>query len=592
MTKHIIKEVSMQSKQYYDPWFQVSMKAKQASMAEWLFETADQYPDQLALYYQNNIFSYKDLKCKILESANILNSLNLNSDSIINICLPNIPQTIFIFYAANLLGINVSMIHPLSPPKEIFRIMNQTSSNCLFITDLYLEKYQEAIQELIGKQDQRFQIISCSPGDELRPPLKQLYQIKNYKVDRALKNISATEKWKNLQKIDTSKKELQADKFAPMNSSSIYLQSGGTSGEAKAIELKDSQFNALAIQTEQILRNSEDTFIREDHTMITVLPLFHGFGLCMGMHAPLVNGISCILIPQFSPEAIAKVIKKHRPGSLAAVPTLLEGLLHNENLAKQDLSSIKSVFCGGDTLNLELKERFDKFLEDRFSGAKIREGYGLTETVTVCSVSPYLKNKAGSVGLPLANVEMKIIDLKSGETLGPNQDGEICISGDIIMEGYLNDPEATDLTIKSDQNGKKWVHSGDLGYFDQDGYYYFKQRIKRIIKVSGIPILPSEIENILMTLPELKAVAAFSIAHTYKVHALQLAVVLQNNSKIQPSEVENKIRQLIKENFLPHANPEKIHFVDELPKTKVGKIDINKLESIYSDEISDSRSKG
>ena len=267
----------------------------------------------------------------------------------------------------------------------------------------------------------------------------------------------------------------------------VYLHSGGTTGSPKTIELSSHNFNVLAIQGPQIIGFDLEKFdpTQTDFSIVSILPMFHGFGLCMGIHTILANGMRSILVPQFSPDKLAEVIRKEHPSMIAAVPTLLEGIMKSGKLADADLSCLKAVFCGGDSLPSELKNRFDDFIKSRGADCQVREGYGLTETVTVCAVNHVHSNRAGTVGIPLADMMMKVVEPGTQTMLPAGQDGEFCIAGPTVMIGYLNDEEATNTTVQTHEDGLRWVHTGDYGFMDEDGFFHFKQRIKRILKEIG-----------------------------------------------------------------------------------------------------------
>ena len=311
--------------------------------------------------------------------------------------------------------------------------------------------------------------------------------------------------------------------------------------------------------------------------MATILPLFHGFGLCMGMHTMMVNGITAILVPVFSAESLAALLRREKPNFIAAVPTLLEGIMKNPKLRRTDLSYLKGVFCGGDTLTEELKNRFDAFLADHGCTASVREGYGLTETVTVCAVNPIRNNRPGTVGIPLADMIMKIVEPGGWEEQPSGSPGEICVTGPTVMLGYLNDPEATAQAVRTHPDGRSWVHTGDFGFMDEDGYIHFRQRIKRIIKVSGIPVFPSQIEDVIARVPGVREVSAIGVPHPYKMQVVKVFVVPEQG--VAPdAALTARIRKTCEEQMIRHAVPASVEYRSALPRTKVGKVDTVALE--------------
>ena len=323
----------------------------------------------------------------------------------------------------------------------------------------------------------------------------------------------------------------------------------------------------------------DDRFEPKGLAMVAILPLFHGFGLCMGMHTMLLNGMRCILVPQFAPEILADIIVREKPSFIAAVPTLYEGILKSKKLQKADLSCLKAVFCGGDSLSGSLKERFESFVRNHNGDVQLREGYGLTETVTVCAVNPMLDARENTIGLPLADIQMKVVEPGTTNEVAVGQDGEFCIQGPTVMLGYLNDLEATAETIKQHVDGLSWVHTGDFGFMDEDGFFHFKQRIKRIIKVSGIPVFPSQIEDIISAIPGVRLVCAIGIPHPYKMQVVKVFIV-PDDEITDLDTLRSQIIERCEVSLIQYAVPKEIEFRNSLPKTKVGKIDFVSLERI------------
>jgi len=226
-----------------------------------------------------------------------------------------------------------------------------------------------------------------------------------------------------------------------------------------------------------------------------------------------------------------------------------------------------------------LLNRFDKVMMDNSSQARLLEGYGLTEVVTVCAVNILSENQLMSVGQPLPGIDIAIVDVESRAFLENDMQGEIVVSGDTMMNGYLMDKKATKAAFLIDDSKKKWILTGDYGFIDSFGYLHFKQRLKRIIKVLGIPVMPSEIENLLMNLDEIKEVAAIGIPDPEKGSVIRLFIVL--NKEIEKKYGDEGYINLIKTEISNYAIPKDIIYLDVLPKTVIGKIDTNKLEAEY-----------
>lgn len=556
----------------YDSWFKPSMSYPELTLYETVARTANRFPDHPALSFMGRKITYSELMSEIDQAAAGLEADGFSTGQVMTICLPNIPQAVIVFYAVNRLGGICNMVHPLTPPDELSHYIRTTGSDYLTILDAFLFKHHDILSHSRIRQ-----VYVCSVMDYLSPLLKVGFYLKSGRKIKAVPQRTLYKRWKIMMN-GLEPRPYQRRRGA--HDCAVYLHSGGTTGSPKTIMLSSYNFNVLAAQGPQIVGIRDlDNFNPLGLSMVTILPLFHGFGLCMGMHTMMAIGLMAILVPQFSPDILADVIIKERPSYIAAVPTLFEGMLKNEKLKKADLSCLTAVFCGGDTLPSELKRRFDSFLRERGSQCTLREGYGLTETVTVCAVNPMTGARENSIGLPLADVLMKVIRPGSFETADPNEDGEFCIHAPTVMLGYLDDPEATDETIRLHPDGRKWVHTGDYGTMGPDGYFYFKQRIKRIVKVSGIQVFPSQIEDEISKVAGVRMACAIGVPHPYQMQAIKAFVVPDD-----PAADQNSLRQAIlrhcEQTMLKYAIPREIEFCDDLPRTKVGKVDFVALERI------------
>jgi len=305
--------------------------------------------------------------------------------------------------------------------------------------------------------------------------------------------------------------------------------------------------------------------------------MFHGFGLGISIHTVLAQGARCILVPRFTPRTYAELIAKHKPNFIAGVPTLYEALLRLDGLEKLDLSCLKGVFSGGDSLTVELKKRFDKFLKDHKATIEVREGYGTTECVTASCLTPYHMSREGSIGIPFPDTYYKIVKVGTTEELPYGQEGEICLAGPSVMIEYCNQPEETANTLRKHADGLTWVHTGDLGTMDADGFIYFRQRIKRMIVTAGYNVYPSQMENILDAHESVHVSCVIGVRDPYKMQKVKAFIVLKPG--IEPSEeVKQAILDYCAKHVAKYALPYDIEFRPELPKTLVGKVAYRILE--------------
>ena len=556
-----------------------SLEYPNGAMYEEVYKAAKKKPDVSAYEFQGRKTKYRDFVRKIERTAASFSAIGIKTGDRVTICMPNTPQAVDSFYALNRIGAVPAMIHPLSAVEEIEFYLTETKSKAIVTLDIFYEKIRKAAE----LADLPVTIIVASIKDELPFPKNMLYPltVKNKPaIDRRTEN---TIKWAEF--IREGKKLTQLpERNARFDDDAVILFSGGTTGKTKGILLTNMNINALALQT-----GAAAGFSLDGLRMLSVMPLFHGFGLGIGIHTPLIHGGPCILVPQFSVMTYADLIKKEKPNVLPGVPTLFEALLRTRGLQGFDMSFIRGMFCGGDSLSIELKRKVDAFLREHNASIQIREGYGTTECVTASCLTPYDYYKEGSIGVPFPDTYYKIVKPGTNEKLPPNHDGEICISGPSVMKGYLDNPEETAETLRNHGDGRIWLHTGDLGMMDEEGFIYFKQRLKRIIIVSGFNVYPSQVENAIDVHPDVMYSCAVGVPDEYKMHKVKAFVVLR--SGVEP---DDRIREEILENcrrkVFRYAVPYEIEFRDELPKTLVGKVAYRVLEEEINETLKTSRS--
>ena len=349
------------------------------------------------------------------------------------------------------------------------------------------------------------------------------------------------------------------------------MYSGGTTGAPKAVLLSNLNINAESICDGTVIRQ-----IVPGATVLSILPLFHCFGLGVCIHTPLCKGMGCILIPAFSHKQFGDIIRKNEPNFIVGVPTLFEALV-NTKLRSDDLRSVTAVICGGDALTQTLRDKVNECLESHGSSAKIRVGYGLTEGSGAVCLSPEHTFADGIIGAPMPDTDFKIIKNDTFKRLPVGQEGEICISGPLVMMGYLGDDAETAQAIRLHDDGKIWLHTGDIGYLGEDGLIYFAQRLKRIIISSGYNIYPTHLESIINSHEAVLTSTVIGIDHHYKGQVPKAFIVLKPGYR-PGKRLEREIRELLERNVPIYALPAAYEFRDKLPHTKVGKVAFRELE--------------
>ena len=534
---------------------------------------AKKYPDNVAFDFMGASTTYKKMLQDIEQCAKALRTIGVREGDAVTIALPNCPQAIQCFYAVNRVGAIANMIHPLSSEKEIEFYLNESGS----VTVITLDQFYGKI-EAIRQNTKVVNVVLASIKDELSPMIKAGYMLTQGRKMEKIPEDAPVIRWADFLKLGNAcfwNYTVQRSAEDP----AVVLYSGGTTGTTKGIVLTNLNFNALAAQIVGV-----NQMFRPGDKMLAAMPLFHGFGLGVCIHSMLANGGRCILVPRFTAASYAKLITKYRCNFIAGVPTLYEALLRLPSMEKADLSCLKGVFSGGDSLSVELKKKFDKFLYDHKAVIQVREGYGTTETVTACCLTPPHMAKEGSIGLPFPDTYIKIVKPDTDEELPYGEEGEVLLAGPTVMKEYLHHPEETAHTLRKHADGLTWVYTGDLGMMDADGFVFFKGRIKRMIISSGYNIYPAQLENILDGHELIQMSCIIGVPDPYRMQRVKAFVTLKPGVPAN-EETKNSILEYCKKYIAKYALPKDIEFRDELPKTLVGKVAYRKLEEEEAEKL-------
>ena len=533
------------------------------SMYQALLVAAKKYPNDLAVYYQGTKISFKTLVKRIEETANILfYQLGIKENDVVIISQPNIPETIVLFYALNKIGAISNFVHPFTPFKKVKEIMEKTNTKVAFLFEQRIAKEVDQYRELLNK------VYVTRIEDDL-PVFKKLFYhfFMNFKIRKKLGKRSGVSGFNYVYKLKPSK-EITPPSNKSVDDCSVLLPSGSTTGNPKTICLNDRAFNYLAEHSDYCMSLTKEQL--RGQKMLSILPSFHGFGLCMTMHAPLVNGFASILIPRFRVKKVVKVMNKIKPTAICGVPTIYEKLLAEPAFVNsKNLKYLHCCFCGGDSVPLDLINRFNSVMSHAGSKSRLLEGYGLTEAIAVNCVNTFETSKDGSLGKPIPGALFKIVD-ENGTELPSNKVGEIIFKSEAIMLGYYQDEQATKECLK-----EGYLYTGDYGYIDEDGFVYFKRRKKRVVKVSGVAVFPNEVEQLIASIPGIENVVAISIPD----QALQKSIkVIAVTSETNESLMKEKILDTCRKYLIKWSVPTEIEFRKSLPLTPLGKVDFKALQ--------------
>ena len=538
----------------------------EGSMFDMVASVAERYPNYVAFDFMGRPTTYRQMVHEIERCAKALKTIGVRENDKVTIAMPNCPQAIYMFYAVNLVGAIANMIHPLSAEKEIEFYLNESESVTAITLDQFYGKF-EAIRE----NTKVVNIIIASVKDALSRPVRAGYMLTEGRKIKKIPKDAPVIRWREFMRLSEHcffnyKVARKSDDPA------VILYSGGTTGTTKGIVLTNKNFNALG---QQVV--AANPMFRPGDKMLAAMPLFHGFGLGVCIHTMLSQGGRCILVPRFTAKSYAKDIVKYRCNFIAGVPTLYEALLRIKSMDGADLSCLKGVFSGGDSLSIELKKKFDTFLYDHKAVIQVREGYGTTETVTACCLTPPHMFKEGSIGLPFPDTYIKIVEPGTDRELPYGEEGEILLAGPTVMKEYMKHPAETAETLRTHADGLTWVYTGDLGTMDDEGFVYFRGRAKRMIISSGYNVYPGQIENILDANEKVQMSCVIGVPDPYKMQKVKAFVKLAAGVPAT-EETKAELMNYCRRNIAKYAMPYDIEFKDDMPKTLVGKVAYRALE--------------
>lgn len=554
------------------PWLKVlgdlpsHLDYPECSMVGLVEKTAEAHPDMDAYIFFGRRTSYSRMMAKIHRIARSLKAMGVSKGDRVTIALPNCPQAVCMFYAVNMIGAVSNMVHPLSAEKEIQYYLEQSGSKVAITLDQFYGKFRN-VREDVNLET----LIITSIKDEVGPVVRFGYNLTEGRKHEKVPSDAPVIMWDEFLASGNGFKGEYRDE-RDSQESSVILYSGGTTGVSKGVCLSSYNLNAL---TRQIVSVNPGYAIGD--RMLAVMPIFHGFGLGISIHTTLCEGGSCVLVPRFTPDSYVKLMLKYKCNYIAGVPALFEALIRMPKMMKADLSFLKGIFSGGDSLSVELKKKMDTYLNEHKAKVQIREGYGLTECVTASCLTPIHTSREGSIGVPLPDMYYKIVEPGTDRELAYGEMGEICLAGPTVMIGYNGHDEENSKTLRNHPDGMRWVHTGDLGRMDKDGFIYFTQRLKRMIITNGYNVFPSQLENVIDAHEKVSMSCVIGIPDPIKQQRIKAFITLKPG--IEPTQqVKDEVMEHVRKWVAKYSLPSEIEFRDDLPKTLVGKVAYRVLE--------------
>ena len=564
----ITKEPKAPWKKYYNPK-KMEINTYDESIYDFVYKRLEKkgYYNKPAINYFGNKISYSSFFYKIDRAAEAFKALGVEKFDVISIISANVPEALIAFYALNKIGAISNMLHPLLSENEIKNALNKYHSSFVIVLDVALDKVDKILKETSVEK-----VIVINASNFMPFYLRWLYPLVNKNKPKT--NIRFKKKYITWNKFINKGYEYGVVRppYIRKDDPALILQSGGSTGTPKGIVLSQGNINAATVCATHAYPD-----LNEEDTILGIMPIFHGFGLEVSINDAFSVGATVILIPTFKATEFHKLLIKHKPSVLVGVPTLFEALTNNEGMEGVDLSNLKYVIAGGDTLSKERVEAINNFLKDHGSKVGMIQGYGMTEAVAAISVDLRDKSRPGTIGIPWPGIYVGIFEPNTDNELPYGEVGEICICGPTVMLGYYNDEEETNLALKHHRDGNIWLHSGDLGSMDEDGFISYKSRLKRMIVSSGYNVYPSQIEEVLMLHKEVLTCSVIGVPHPYKMEVPKAYIVLtpgiHNRIKVQ-----KELEDLCKKNLAKYSIPKEFEFRKSLPKTMVGKVDFRALQ--------------
>ena len=543
---------------------------------EALCEVCDAHPNRKALYYYGTSISYRALRERVDALADAFCGIGVREGEMVSFLMPTTPESICAMYALNKLGATPNFIDPRMDSERILDAVSGVQSRLFVTIDFAFPKVQAIRDRLdVGK------IVISSAATTLPPALRIMWKLRHRVPD--IPYGGDVLRWEEL--LSFGKKASAKKVPYRENSVAAITYTGGTTGTPKGVMLTNDGLNTMA---QSFVLSGVDAAVGE--RFLEIMPIFASYGVGCGIHMPLSMGFELVVIPKFTPEELGELIRKYKPAHMMAVPSFYERVMCSDAMRGADLSHLKTTGCGGETMNDDLEARFNAFLKEHGGKYPLSQGYGMSEmsgAATCCFSAVY---KDGSAGIPLLATTVGIFDQETGEELGYAQQGEICMTGRNMMLGYFNNEEETAQVMRRHADGKLWVHSGDIGYMDEDGFVFIKGRSKQIIiKFDGHKVFPVVLESMICKHEAVLECAVVGIPDPDHAQGeVPLAIVRTGNGAMTEKEQETLRRELLAmcdAQCEERGRPADVVFVKELPYTALHKHDYRKLREQFYDHV-------
>ena len=545
----------------YYPKTAIMADIPKMKIVDYIYERNKNHLNQIALSYFGKKITYSEFFDNIDKTAAAFESNGVKEGDIVTMAMATTPEMLYILYGLNKLGAIVNIIDPRLTSREISEKLNMASSKFLIGLEMTIDNILKDKEETNLEK-----IVVVSPVESAPILIKLIGKIKEKKYDETVID------WNKFILTGKDNKKVNEAVYQE-NKTAVIIYTGGTTGFPKGVSLTNDNLNAMAIM--QVV---SDYNLEREEIFLNFLPPFSAYSIVNASHIPLSLGFNVAQVPLFKPDDFPKLMRKYNPNHVMSGPILWDILMKDKLSKRINLSSLKSPISGGDSLPIEMEKDINQYLLDHNCQYKIQQGYGMTEVSAAAFYSTETSYKLGSVGIPLVKNNVSIRDIETSEELGFNQNGEIRICTPTMMKGYFDNEEATSSIIDVEEDGHRWISTGDIGYMDEEGHLYIVGRIKRMIVRSGNKIFPSTIENLIMSIPGIEQCSIVGMPDLNEKSTPIAHIVLDENYTCDQEDIIKEIEKLIPSKMPEFNIPKKYVFRDNMPLTEMSKVDFKLLE--------------
>ncbi len=551
------------------PWLKyyteeaANAKLPECSIYEYLLQNNEDNLNNTSIVYMGRKITFKNLFNSIENVAKAFKKIGIKKGDIVACISPSFPEVVYSFYAANKLGATSDYFDPRTEPQIVYDELVSTNSKVMLIFEDFIPRFKEVIEKA-----QIPNVIVVSAKDSLPFPIKTLANLKKNTIPQTYTPFA--------EMVKESKNDSPVKTVSNIGDEIALMEhTGGTTGVPKAVCLTNINVNSISFQ----VREGGNDTSRKNKYLAIAFP-FTAYGLIGSQHDPLIYGMPTYLCFSMDIKEIAKTAVKNKINNMSNTPVVWDGMMGLLKNSKVDLSFLKNAIVGADTLDSEKEKEINEFLLNHNNPVKLKKGYGMTELASAVSLTfSNESNKIGSVGIPFTHTVISIFDTETGEELKYNERGEICICGPSVMKGYYNNPEETDKVLKTHKDGKVWMHSGDIGHIDEDGFLFIDGRLKRmIINHHGFKIFAPEIEKAISKHNGVDKCCVVGIPDKeYETGQIAVAFIIKKENTVI---LEEELKKICEDNLPNYYMPSKFIFTDSFPYTSAAKVDYRKLECV------------